>query len=336
MANLFAPDKDPKTKLNTFCQKFTGRMIAKGDVAYTCGKVQGTNSFQGTVQLMCIEGQPVFAGELKIDKKDAEQDAARQALLAFDDEIQKIIANPQAGGKKKNNNKRAASAAPPGEPGAQVPKIEQVQTPKMELNMVLMRLTKRTLTKNDSNFETGRSPYGSPQSPLFSCNLTLPCLPEPWCSKVWSGNPTSNQKDAEHSAASVALEEIKGDPEFAEMLEKNAAKKAANAGKLNRWEQMQSMMYEWLGGGERKKVSEDVLTGDIVKVQGPCGYIKPHMPVEHQMAAPDGNIWFTCKDCNGFEENKRSPEWCKQGTMVTFQLYEDPASGLGAENITGF
>merc|ERR1719343_21508 len=89
-------NKDPKTKLNHFCQRYVGRMVLKGDVVYKSGKVAGTDMFQATVQLFCMEGGPVFAGELARDKKLSEQEAAKQALAAYAEEVEKLRKNPRA------------------------------------------------------------------------------------------------------------------------------------------------------------------------------------------------------------------------------------------------
>mmetsp|Transcript_88797 Transcript_88797/g.197327 ORF Transcript_88797/g.197327 Transcript_88797/m.197327 type:complete len:528 (+) Transcript_88797:105-1688(+) len=77
---------------------------------------------------------------------------------------------------------------------------------KANLNMALGRLVPRMLQKEDAIYETVSTRMG------FVCSLRMPCLPGDWGLNVFQGKPTHKKKDAETSAASIALNAILSDP----------------------------------------------------------------------------------------------------------------------------
>jgi len=97
-----------KTALNTFCQRYTKRQISKVDITYN--NVKFGTQVQSTVTLNCIGGAQ-FAGEVATKDKEAEQNAAKMALLNYTEEIASLEPG-KAGG---NNKKRKASDAGLGE-----------------------------------------------------------------------------------------------------------------------------------------------------------------------------------------------------------------------------
>mmetsp|Transcript_59110 Transcript_59110/g.155675 ORF Transcript_59110/g.155675 Transcript_59110/m.155675 type:complete len:384 (+) Transcript_59110:97-1248(+) len=87
-------DKDAKTGLNQFCQRYCSRPVTKTDIIYTTTKF-GDNQFQAIVKLNCFEGQE-YAGELAANTKEAEKSAAQQALQAYANVIASLPASGSA------------------------------------------------------------------------------------------------------------------------------------------------------------------------------------------------------------------------------------------------
>eukprot|EP00443_Scrippsiella_acuminata_P010953 CAMPEP_0115311664 /NCGR_PEP_ID=MMETSP0270-20121206/75461_1 /TAXON_ID=71861 /ORGANISM="Scrippsiella trochoidea, Strain CCMP3099" /LENGTH=86 /DNA_ID=CAMNT_0002730521 /DNA_START=37 /DNA_END=294 /DNA_ORIENTATION=- len=75
---------NPKSELINFLQRYCGRTLTKADVLWN--KTGSAGSFQCIARLVCLNGQE-FAGEPAGTEKEAEQNAARQALEAFAAEI---------------------------------------------------------------------------------------------------------------------------------------------------------------------------------------------------------------------------------------------------------
>lgn len=86
------------------------------------------------------------------------------------------------------------------------------------------------------------------------------------------------------------------------------------------------------GKGARKRISEDVFTGDVVVWKEKFGFIAPHIevdPAKHPNAAKhEGRLYVNAKDVEGGLE-------LFEGQPVTFHIYDD-GKGLGAEQVTGF
>lgn len=83
------------------------------------------------------------------------------------------------------------------------------------------------------------------------------------------------------------------------------------------------------GKGQRKRISEDPLSGDVVMWKEKFGLIQPHFEVSHPHASKNGGkLFVSAKDVEG-------GTLC-EGQSVTFFVYEDGKGGLGAEEVTGF
>lgn len=206
----YVKNKDPKTKLNHFCQRYVGRMVLKGDVVYKSGKVAGTDMFQATVQMFCMEGGPVFAGELAKDKRSSEQEAAKQALAAYAEEAEKLEKNPhcfRSGGGK-------------------TPKAtfdyEVCRLWKTRLHEIVSRICKKSITKGDIVFVTERQADSS-----YVTSLTVPTMEGVWGTQEFLSEPARNGKDGEQLAAQKAVEAMYEAPEFEEVV--NQIKDKENA-----------------------------------------------------------------------------------------------------------
>eukprot|EP00929_Paragymnodinium_shiwhaense_P076249 TRINITY_DN3916_c0_g2_i1.p1 TRINITY_DN3916_c0_g2~~TRINITY_DN3916_c0_g2_i1.p1 ORF type:complete len:516 (+),score=142.20 TRINITY_DN3916_c0_g2_i1:104-1651(+) len=198
-----ADNKDAKTTLNYFVQRYSGRMLLKGDVVYKSGKVSGTDMYQATVQLFCLDGAPVFAGELCREKKAAEQEAAKQALAAYDEEVSKMHEDPQtfkkARMKEKEDARRGITA-----------NSETLRACKQKIFELLAKHVMRTLIiGRDIWFQTVRQPDMN-----YVTKLTLPCLHGAWATMEFIGEAARGNRDAEGSACEKALELIDGEPDF--------------------------------------------------------------------------------------------------------------------------
>jgi len=198
---------EPKGALNHFCQRYCQRSVTKEDVVYTSAKYDKV--FQATVTLSCIEGQQ-FVGEVAPNLKDAEKNAARQALLYFEPMVDQL---PPPTGKSNNNKKRKTPEGSPGqvfeEPAAKRAVLgdgeaseNPAMTPKVHLNNVCMKLLKRPLTKGEILYETNNTAQG------FQSTVRLPCLPGEMGELAWAGEVAPQTKQAEQNAAAQALEAI--------------------------------------------------------------------------------------------------------------------------------
>ena len=78
---------DPKAMLNQFCQKFCKRPVGEEDIVYLIQRFQlkphSGIRYQATVKLNCFARAPEFAGALSLNKKEARNNAASQALQAY-------------------------------------------------------------------------------------------------------------------------------------------------------------------------------------------------------------------------------------------------------------
>jgi len=187
---------DPKSKLNQFCQKKCRTLITKNDVVYTVENTtneNGLKAFQATVTLACLDSIS-FAGQICNDKKTAEKSAAQEALNHYADDTATF--EPPA---KKQKTVAAgvvgAVAAPANTSG------------KSMLNMMLAKILKKPLSKTDVTYESEQI-----QGVGFQVTVQLPCLPDEWSSKSWSGEAAPKKSDAEHSAAAAACEDLKAYP----------------------------------------------------------------------------------------------------------------------------
>jgi len=198
--------RDPKNAVNQFCQRFCGRPLVKEDVQYTTQKFP--SGFQATLKLVCLEGQE-FNGELATNSKEAEKNAAKQALTFYAD---KIATMPKANNKTKK--KRPAATVVGAEP---TPKIMRTPdeaavaqavnslTPKCELNSTVLKLMKSAPGANNVVYETHMVEQG------FQSTVKLPGLPGEKGQQIWAGEVASHRKQAEQNAAAQALEALRAD-----------------------------------------------------------------------------------------------------------------------------
>lgn len=225
---------EPKGALNHFCQRYCKRPVTKADIVYTSAKYGKV--FQVTVTLNCMEGQQ-FVGETAMTLKEAEKNAAYQALVHFEplnDTLPPVAS--------KNKKRKATSAPampalvhapllpPQVDTGSTVmaavateePALKALKTMtgapdpisalggvanpaltcKVVLNTVCMKLLKRPMQKGEVVYETHQTPIG------YQSTVRLPCLPGEWGELAWAGEVAQQQKHAEQNAAKEALEAV--------------------------------------------------------------------------------------------------------------------------------
>lgn len=219
-------NKDSKTGVNQFCQRFCKRPVTKDDIVYIVQKYSG--GFQATVKLNCIEGQE-FAGELCPTQKDAEKSASQQVLDFYADQI---AAMPKAGAASKKKKRSAGEAglatpAAPGAPGVLATPGGGAASPanpamssKSELNSTCSKILRRVMEKGEVQYETVGVVGG------YQSTVQMPGLPEQWGQQVWAGEVHTTRQNAEQSAAAIALDAIKADPAL--MAAHNAPPKPKN------------------------------------------------------------------------------------------------------------
>jgi dsRNA-specific ribonuclease len=314
MANILADPcngQDPKSALNTFCMKFCRRTISKADIVYTVTKVGDVQ--QAIVKLHCLEGIE-FAGEPASNQKDAEKNAAKQAMLSYAGEVQRLATEP------KPKKVKAPKAA-----GGELSGVTAVNdNPKTKLNEVITRILGRTLVKDDILFNHTQTPMG------FQATIQLPGLPGKWSNMAWAGQVGKVKKEAEQSAATIAVEAISGNPEFAAALTKPEKKNPGNtqgggAAKKQKTEQGAAKAKgEYWGAKERERITPSIVTGTLETWKGHFGWVKLHTPVEHEQAKKNGGkVYLHKKDWKGAKD----PE---AGKDIYMYVYVD-GSGLGGE-----
>lgn len=194
---------EPKSLLNTYCQKVTKRPVTKGDVAYTTQHAGG-GYYQGTVTLHCLGGIQ-FAGEVSASRKDAEKKAAEQALAHYS--IASPASNQVARAGIESSMSIAITPTSVGPP-APLPQELAEMSSKAALNTVLGRAVKVGLSSGSVQYDCSIVPGG------FQALIRVPCLPGIWSQKAWSGEVCPKKKDAENSAAHYAVSDILTDPTF--------------------------------------------------------------------------------------------------------------------------
>mmetsp|Transcript_22297 Transcript_22297/g.56794 ORF Transcript_22297/g.56794 Transcript_22297/m.56794 type:complete len:362 (-) Transcript_22297:163-1248(-) len=354
-------DKDAKTGLNQFCQRYCSRPVTKTDIVYTTTKF-GTNQFQAIVKLNCFEGQE-YAGELAANTKAAEKSAAQQALQAYANGIASLP-TPGSAPKKTSaplgpgvlggrgagqfgapggpSGPGAAGAVPADKAKTAAPGSNEnnpALTDKVILNATCMKIAKRALQKGETIYETvqlgiGQTPAG------FTSTVQLKCLPGEWANKVFTGQIYANKHGAEQSAATAALAAIMADEELSAMANAQPSASKSNGGRTGGkgkgkkgegkdgeggWTFIPSgpdLPREPLPEGQ----SESKVSGEVVQWKGSHGWVKPDTEVEHEMATRrGGKVYVSKQDLVGCET-------LEEGDKVLFRLYMD-ASGLGAEEV---
>eukprot|EP00930_Biecheleria_cincta_P095779 TRINITY_DN87699_c0_g1_i1.p1 TRINITY_DN87699_c0_g1~~TRINITY_DN87699_c0_g1_i1.p1 ORF type:complete len:422 (-),score=72.08 TRINITY_DN87699_c0_g1_i1:51-1316(-) len=195
---------EPKSLLNTYCQKVTKRPVTKGDVAYSVQHTGG-GYYQGTVTLHCLGGIQ-FAGDISPSRKDAEKKAAEQALQHYS------IPSPGSGqdplGGVESSMTISITPASVQAPPPPLPQELAEMSSKAALNTVLGRAVKVGLSSGSVHYDCSIVPGG------FQAIIRVPCLPGLWSQKAWSGEVCTKKKDAENSAAHYAVSDILTDPTF--------------------------------------------------------------------------------------------------------------------------
>eukprot|EP00929_Paragymnodinium_shiwhaense_P116265 TRINITY_DN8564_c0_g2_i1.p1 TRINITY_DN8564_c0_g2~~TRINITY_DN8564_c0_g2_i1.p1 ORF type:complete len:266 (-),score=84.43 TRINITY_DN8564_c0_g2_i1:245-1042(-) len=205
---------DHKTKLSRFCQKYCRRAIGKTDVVYTTEKCSGTGMHISTVKLGCIDDGPEFAGEYSNSKKEAEHSAAAQALEAYAEEVERV--SSQARGRKRPPPPPDMEVAPPEAPEVRRQRMMQVHEAISRASYKSLfiefctKVLKRAMTKTDFTFKTEcEDPDAAIPMKSYICTLSCPSLPDPFTQEEWKGEACGSTKEAEHSAALVALNAMK-------------------------------------------------------------------------------------------------------------------------------
>lgn len=195
-------EQEPKGALQMFLQRKCGRSIGKEDVKYTVD--QYDEGYQATLHLPCLQDGMEFVGELGSSAKEAEKLAAKQALQQYATEVKAVNATFVSTSKRK----QAAPAqgrplqrqaglqrlqALQHQPGAPQPEVGNA---KSSLTTFLQKTLRRPLMKEDMLFDVAKYDEG------FQCTLRLPGLNE---SAEFVGEVASNSKDAQTSAAQIAL-----------------------------------------------------------------------------------------------------------------------------------
>lgn len=189
---------EPKSLLNTYCQKVTKRPVTRGDVSYTVQHT-GAGYYQATVTLQCLGGIQ-FAGDLALCRKDAEKKAAEQALAHY--------SVPLPGSVRKDPLAVVEMFPSSDQPPPPLPQELAEMSSKAALNTVLGRAVKIGLSSGSVQYDCSVVPGG------FQAIIRVPCLPGLWSQKAWSGAVCNKKKDAENSAADYAVRDILTDPTF--------------------------------------------------------------------------------------------------------------------------
>mmetsp|Transcript_73862 Transcript_73862/g.238726 ORF Transcript_73862/g.238726 Transcript_73862/m.238726 type:complete len:346 (-) Transcript_73862:106-1143(-) len=340
-----APGEDPKSQLNHFCQAQCKRPVTKEDIVYTCNRFG--QQYQAIVKLSCLGGQE-YAGNLAFNPKDAEKDAALQALQAY---AGAIAALPQSSAKDAAKKRKMAPMLGQEELAAKQARMEAGEnpafTPKVKLNSLCMKLAKRFLQKGETMYKCMTVPGG------YQATVQLACLPGEWSTRVWAGHVCANKQKAEQSAAEIALEQIMADKELGEEAAKTVPKAKTGGGgsgggsnkgwgkgwnnRGNNWgwdwgapPPWMWQMFEWGGGGwddTRERISEAPVTGEVAEWKGTYAWVTPHNKINHPASQMrSGRVYVNKKDLPAGTES------LSQGQAVKFHVYVDQ-SGLGGEEV---
>jgi len=340
-----SPNYDFKTQLNTFCQRYTKKVIGKADIVYET--VQFGEQYQSTLSLPCLGGAQ-YAGEAAATQKEAEQVAARIALENYSAEIANL---PPPVLKNRSNNKK--KKAPTGIDFAAAAS-NPLMNNRVLLNTALMKILNRSMTKEDYSKTTVQTEFG------YQCTLSIPALPGHWAALAWAGEAAENEKAAEESAAVFALQALQADPTFVQLMTgpPPPAKKQriggmspqqpfATGGELSGESQFGGCWPGFLGKGKgfgkgckggwnaepkvRQPIPDTAMLGQVLEWKGTYGWIQPSQPVDHPSATKNGGrIYLSISD---WQAGAAQPP--QVGQNAQFTLYSDQ-SGLGAENTMGF
>jgi len=198
-------NKDPKTAVNQFCQRFCNRPVNKEDVVFTVSKYPG--GYQATVKLNCIEGQE-FAGELATSQKEAEALASKQILEFYREQIDNMRKPPKKKKKRAASHSMLPGTRPPPpnlKAGELQPELDPSISAKGNLNAHVGKILRRVLEKDEVLYETQQVVGG------YQSTVRMPGLPDDWGLQIWAGEVCVKKQDAEQSVAAQALDAIRGD-----------------------------------------------------------------------------------------------------------------------------
>jgi len=190
-------NRDPKTAVNQFCQRFCNRPVNKEDVVFTVSKYP--TGYQATVKLNCIEGQE-FAGEVATTQKEAEALASQQILDFYAEQIDNMRKPP-----KKKKKRAASHSMLPGTRPLPGPELDASISAKGNLNAHVGKILRRVLEKDEIVYETQQVVGG------YQSTVRMPGLPDDWGLQIWAGEVCVKKQDAEQSVAAQALDAIRGD-----------------------------------------------------------------------------------------------------------------------------
>lgn len=214
----FLPDgRDPKTALNTFCQRATKKAIGKTDIVYTSQKIGQV--YQAVVRLNCMDGVE-FAGETALTQKDAEKNAATQALSHYPAQLAEAPVGKNSKKRKTPGSDPVLDGLIPGSAADAAPVVNS----RMRLNAGVMRIVHKALNKDDIVYNTVQTALG------YQCTISVPCLPGEWGTFAWAGEVDNKKKQAEENAAGHALNALRADPGMCASLDTPTVKKL-NPGK---------------------------------------------------------------------------------------------------------
>lgn len=180
-------NSDAKTHLNQFLQRYCKRPIGKTDIVYTMTTVGG--GFQATVKLPCMDADAEFTSEVMASEKDAEKEAAQQALNKYSDLLATVPA--------RNTNKRKSYLIDSNLEGPDANARTEVQF------YLQKKLDKTNLVKADCLYKTEF------KDGMWTATIEVPCL-EP---QEFTGEPAADENAAKQSAAKALLEMNKADIE---------------------------------------------------------------------------------------------------------------------------
>lgn len=336
---------DPKTMLNTFCQRYCKRAISKTDIVYTSQKIDSV--YQAVVRLNCLDGIE-FAGEVAPLQKDAEKNAAQQAMVNYSSEFSTLQPASKTNKKRKAPGEPAAFSASAADPA--------INNAKVALNTGLMRILHRALTKDDVQYNTLQTALG------FQCTISLPSLPGEWAGFAWAGEVANKKKDAEEHAARHAVEALRADEGMSVAMDtpptkapkttgkgKGSHDKGGYGGYGGGYDKGGGYGYQAMpmygkggfdkgwgkgwgkGGGKqprnltRERITTEPISGAVLEWKDRYGWLSLHQPLDHPQAAKNGGkVYLNMKDW-------QLPETLPmEGMNIQMHVYADE-SGLGAE-----
>lgn len=187
-----------KTCLNTYVQRVVRRPLLKDDIVYTLVPLAG--HYQVVVELACFDGV-TFAGEVCDNYKEAFQSCAQKAFTFYEERYSNPCRRGREGLSSDVLDYEAISSANPS------------LTPKVLLNTLCTRLAKRFLSRGETVYTVTQIDGG------LRASVRSRALPGKWRSVQWLGSVCSSKREAEHSAASAALESLRKSRMFDELFE---------------------------------------------------------------------------------------------------------------------